>query len=741
MALRGFHALSSGKEILVGVLVLAFSCMAIWLTRVPGGIALFWPASAMAAALLIRFPNFRCGRSAVASVVAMVFVNVAVAHRPWSAAAAFAAVNLSEIALMVGVFRFACKFPYPHITVSQAAIMTGIFGIAIPGIAAVAGGLLFHSQSNISWRDGTLQWWSSHAIGACLLGPPIILCSSKGMQRLLRGRFLASNILTLLASIAGCYLMIRYLRFPFVSIGILLLIAAFRLGGFGTSLMSLCFGLVITNLWILGIRPLGLDPGGVASGSLIGLPVIALLATVMPPIAVGLGTDARRAAVRALRGSERQFRESMEHSPIGMLIADLSGAWGYTNLALQKMLGYTAEEFRAMPPGGPSKEEDWQASKARWGRLVAGEIESYGQLRSFQHKDGRWVWAHVAVSLLRDEEGAPVHLIAQIESLEARRQFEEKLADERERLKITLASINDAVITTDATTRITYINTAAESMLGVEMAAVEGRRVDEVIHLTDPQTSKAAANLIGQAALHGGVLRRDRACLLHRPDGTISFVTDVVSPVVDSMGAVAGMVIVFHDATLEVDRDRDLHHRAMHDPLTGLSNRANFEQRVRTVLVKAKHFDRPAALMAIDLDRFKSVNDASGHAAGDVVLRQVAAVCRAAVRTSDLVARLGGDEFAIILENCGEERAHSIARQLLQALNPLEIEWEGSRYSIGASIGLAMLTAESVDDKAWLHSADAACFVAKREGRGQLRIAPHETEGERIRTLRGARQV
>ena len=735
------RALVSGKEILVGVTVLASTCISIWLTRVPGGIALFWPASAIAAALLIRFPHIRSGRSAVAILVAMGFANLVVAHRPWPVALGFACVNLTEIALMVGVFRFAWKFPYPHISTAQAAIMTGIFGIAVPGIAAVAGGLLFHSQSDISWRDGTLQWWSSHALGACLFGPPIVLWSSKGIQRLLRGRFLASNMLTLLASLAGCYLMVRYLRFPFVSIGILLLVAAFRLGGLGTSLMSLCFGLVITILWMLGVRPLGLDASGVASGSLLGLPVIALLATVMPPIAVGLGTDARRAAVRALRVSERRFRESMEHSPIGMLIADLSGAWGYTNLALQKMLGYTAEEFRAMRPGGPSKEEDWQASKARWGRLLAGEIQTYDQLRSFQHKDGRWVWAHVAVSLLRDEEGAPVHLIAQIESLEARRQFEEKLADERERLKITLASINDAVVTTDASTRITYINTAAESMLGVEIAAVEGRRVDEVIHLTDPQTSKAAANLIGQAALHGSVLRRDRACLLHRPDGTISFVTDVVSPVLDSMGAVTGMVIVFHDATLEVDRDRDLRHRAMHDPLTGLSNRANFEQRVRTVLVKGKHFDRPAALMAIDLDRFKCVNDAAGHAAGDAVLRQVAAVCRGAVRTSDLVARLGGDEFAIILENCGAERAQYIATQLLRVLNPLEIEWEGSRHSIGASIGLAMLTPDSVDDNTWLHAADAACILAKREGRGQLRVATHGTEGELIRTPRGVSQL
>jgi diguanylate cyclase (GGDEF)-like protein len=245
----------------------------------------------------------------------------------------------------------------------------------------------------------------------------------------------------------------------------------------------------------------------------------------------------------------------------------------------------------------------------------------------------------------------------------------------------------------------------------------------------DPQTSKAAANLIGQSVLHGKVFRRERACLLHRTDGTVCYVTDVVSPVLDKMGLVSGVVIVFRDVTLDVDRTRDLQHRAMHDPLTGLSNRAEFEHRLRAVFEKARHLDRPAAVMAIDLDRFKAVNDAAGHAAGDAVLCKVAAACRLTVRSSDIIARLGGDEFAIILDNCAEDRAKHLGQQLLRALNPLEIEWEGSRYMIGASIGLAMNTTDMADEKSWLETADKACYIAKREGRGRLRIAARRQGG------------
>ena len=720
-------------EILIGLALLVSACIAILLTRVPGGITLFWPSSAIAAALLIRLPRVRWISAAVSAAAALLVANMAVAHRPWPIAALFSSVNLAEIAMMVAAFR-AWRFPYPDITINQAAIMTAIFGIAIPGVAAIGGGLILHLNFAVPFVEGTLQYWSSHVIGACLLGPPIILFSVKGLRRLLQGRFLAINGLTLLACLAGCYLTIRYVRFPFVSLGLLLLIAAFRMGGLGASMMSLSFGLMITNLWVLGIRPIGLDPSASTSGSLIGLPVIALLATVMPPIAVGLGSDARRAAARALGISERRFRESMEHSPIGMLISDLNGAWTYTNIALQRMLGYTAEEFRTLPPGGPSKPEDWKESETRWKRLLSGEIHSYNVARSFQHKDGHWIWTQVAVSVLRDEEGSPIHLIAQIESLEARRRAEEKLAEERERLRITLQSVDDAVITTDAQTHITYINAAAESLLGLDMRAVEGRRVDEVIHLLDPQSSKTAANLIGQCALHGKVFRRERACLLIRTNGTFCHVTDSVSPVLEATGLVSSMVIVFRDVTLDVDRTRDLQHRAMHDPLTGLSNRADFEQRLLELFAKTRHLYRPAAVMAIDLDRFKAVNDAAGHAAGDAVLRKVAAACRLAVRSSDVVARLGGDEFAIILDNCDEDRAKIVGQQLLRTLNPLEFEWKGSRYAIGASIGLAMNRTDMANEKSWLEAADKACYIGKQEGRGLLRVAAPPMQDDELLT-------
>jgi diguanylate cyclase len=713
--------------ILVGLGYFVAAVIAITLTRAPGGIALIWPANGIVAALLIRADRVRWSAAIGSVLAAAVIVNAFIAHRPWSTTFMFFGVNGFEIALTVWVFRSLARFDYPNISINQAAIMTGVMGIAIPGITAVAGGAVLHSKFAMPFSNAVLQWWGSHTIGTCLVGPPIILWSIKSLRRLVSKTFSVENAALLLLVLGGCWVTISYVRFPFVSIGVVLMLAAFRVGGFGAALLSLCSGTVIAALWALGVRPLGLEriPENL---SLVGLPVIALLATTIPPIAVGLGTDARRAVVRKLHASERRFRESMEHSPIGMLISNLDGVWTYTNIALQKMLGYSAAEFRAMPPGGPSEPEEWTSSSGRWQRLLKGEIGPYDLERRFRHKDGNWVWTHVAVSLVK-EEGAEPYLIAQIESLQARRRAEDTLAEERERLRITLMSIDDAVITTDAQMRVTYVNASAESMLGLSMRAVVGRLVGEVMLLTDPQTSKVAANLIGQSAIHGKVFRRQSACLLHRPDGGLSFISDVVSPVLDSAGLVTGMVIVLRDASGEITRSQDLDRRANHDALTGLFNRAAFEQRLNDVFSRSHLLDRSVALLAIDLDRFKAVNDSAGHAAGDAVLCRVAEVCRSEVRSSDTVARLGGDEFAILLDNCSVERANSIGNEILQALNPLQIEWRGVPHSVGASIGVSLLGDEMANVGEWVAAADRACYGAKRSGRGRLQFEPASRAG------------
>ncbi len=708
-------------EILISLATFAAACTSIYLTRAPGGIALFWPCNAIAAAMLIRGVEVRWLRMGLLLLLAIFLANILAAHRAVMPAIALGGVNLLEIGLMVLAFRWVWVFPYPYITIAQAAIMTVTFGVVIPGSCALVGGAIVHQTYGTEYWPITLQWWSSHAIGACLLGPPLILLNLRDLRRLSGRAYLPLNLASAAAVLTSSYLAFCYVRFPFVSIALLLLVCAFNLGGVGTSLLSLATGLLITNLWACGVRPLGLASGpGV--GTLVDLPVLALLATVMPSIAVGIGSDGRRAMARALRANEHRFRESMANSPVGMLIADFNGTWQYTNLALQRMLGYTEQEFRSLPPGGPSDAADWEDSKARWSSLLSGEINMYRTERRFRHKDGQWIWTHVAVSLLRDEDGKPSDLIAQIESLEARRQAEAVLAAERQRLRITLNAIADAVLTTDAETRIAFVNPAAERLLGIGAAAAVGRRVDEVIHLSDASSTRAAASLLARCVAHGREVRREEPCTLLRADGAVIYVRDSVAPVFDSTGLLTGMVMVLHEASADVQRAQELQRRASRDALTGVASRAEFLQQLRSTFERGRGLETPAALLAIDLDRFKAVNDTGGHAAGDEVLRKVGQTCQIHVRAADTVARLGGDEFAIILPSCNLTRAQTIAAKILAAMNPLQVDWQGSRYSVGASIGIAALRSEMATPEQWLAAADAACYRAKREGRGVLRV-------------------
>ena len=699
-----------------------FALAAIVVTRSAGGAAVIWPANAIAAALLIRMPRVRWISAAGALLCACVFANTVGAGDSIVVAAAMSCVNLVEIGLTTWVFRSLWRFPLPNISVGQAVQMTAVMAVTIPGLAALLGGIVVHALLGAPAWPATIGWWLASAIGACLFGPPILLYSSKSAQRLVSKRFLAQNLSLTLICLISTYVSIRFVPLPFIVIGVPLILAAFRVGGFGAAVLSALCGLTVIGLWILDVRPGGLGVFQHTAG-VIGLPIIALAAVALPPTAVGLATDARRATMRALRFNERRFRESLEHSPIGTLLADLNGMWITTNAALRNMLGYSTEEFQSLSAPMIAHPDDQADIARRMQMFQTGEAAFHASDRRFRHKDGSWIWARLAVSLVRDEDGRPRHYIGHIESMDARRRAECDLAQERQRLTATLRAIADAVITIDVGMRITYVNAAAEEMIGQSAQDIENRPLDEVIVLTDARTLRPSATAVGRCVARGEVMRREEPCVLHRLDGGVRFVTEVASPIFNGEGQIAGTVVVLRDATGVRERDRELSHRATHDVLTGLVNRFEFERRLTEVFRRVRHAGRPATLLVVDLDWFKAVNDAAGHAAGDAVLRRVGEVLMSTVRHSDTVARVGGDEFAVILDRCGARRAGAIARQILQALNPLPVEWNGATHTVGATVGLATI-AESYDDvAAWVAAADQACLEAKREGRGQVRVA------------------
>lgn len=311
--------------------------------------------------------------------------------------------------------------------------------------------------------------------------------------------------------------------------------------------------------------------------------------------------------------------------------------------------------------------------------------------------------------------------------LAQRRRFIHALRTEKERAQITLAAIGDAVISTDAKGNVEYMNPAAERLVACRALAARGLPVASMFKILDEETGQLRESQIEQILEGGDLTHPARPQLLQRPDSTSVAISMIGTPLYKE-GAVAGAVLVLHDMTSEKKYIARLSWQASHDSLTKLANRREFEHRLEKALQEDCDRQGPHALMFLDLDQFKIINDTCGHAAGDKLLCEVASALQLHLRVDDLLARLGGDEFAILLENGDLDRAAIVAERLRQAVQDLNFVWNGRSFTITASIGLVQMRGRATKDET-LRTADLACYLAKEKGRNRIQIHnPSDTE-------------
>ncbi len=354
--------------------------------------------------------------------------------------------------------------------------------------------------------------------------------------------------------------------------------------------------------------------------------------------------------------------------------------------------------------------------------------------------DGGVRYLRSAGSITRDAEGRPARFIGVDWDVTEPRRMELELARQHEMLRTTLQAIGDGVITADRNGMVVWLNPVAERLTGWTTAAAAGRKVSDVYVVADEQTGTRMVCPVDLCLATGGVARGSLAggqaleaaqkrpkILLARGDESFG-VEDLASPIRSDAGEIHGVVLVFHDVTEQRRVASEMSYRATHDALTGLLNRSEFEARLRFLLHKA-HADRVrGAMLFIDLDQFKLVNDACGHTAGDHLLVQVGRLMSDMVRASDTVARLGGDEFAIILEGCGPDQAHAVAQGICDLLENYRFDHDGQRFRVGASIGLVPVDARWPAIAGIMQAADDSCYAAKEAGRNRVH-AWSETDG------------
>ena len=442
---------------------------------------------------------------------------------------------------------------------------------------------------------------------------------------------------------------------------------------------------------------------------------------------------------------QRQLHDLEERNELALYSAN-DGLWDFDTLnnrvylspRWKAMLGYDENDVGQAPDWRTLvHSDDMSRVQSAIRDHVAGKTPIFESLHRMRHATGEWRWVISRAKAKVDDKGRLLRLVGVELDITERKLYEEALFREKESAQITLQSIGDGVITTDAKGVIDYVNPVAEALSGWRLEDSQGRAIEEIFRAFHEETCEPLENPLAVAIRRTRSIKSVRPMLLIRRDGNEIYVESTASPIRDGNGSVSGGVLVFHDVSEARELNRRLSYHASHDVLTGLVNRREFENRMERALKSAKARETSYALCCLDLDQFKIVNDTCGHSAGDALLGQVGALLKSKVRWRDTLARLGGDEFGILLESCSLDEAMRTAEALREAVRNFKFTWEERTFRLGASIGVVPISADNADVASVLSAADSACQAAKEAGRNRV----HSFEENDLDLMRRRREM
>ncbi len=439
----------------------------------------------------------------------------------------------------------------------------------------------------------------------------------------------------------------------------------------------------------------------------------------------------RKEARDALRCSEARFRAMSDASPLGIFVSDPEGGCIYTNAAYRKIAGLQFRQTLGNDWRRVIHPDDLSRVIGAWHLAARSRAPFHAEARLLR-ADASVVWVRLNAAPMVDGDVFQGH-VHTVEDITERKTAEfvlsaaeEALHAEKERAQVTLNSIGDGVLTTDLAGRVTYMNQVAEEMTGWAQVDALGRPLHEVFAIIDAKSRAPAANPAQRAMAEDRIVALEANCVLVRRNGSEAAIEDSAAPIHDRGGAVSGAVIVFHDISKSQAMAMKMAHLAQHDFLTGLPNRVLLTERLLQTLGLAQRHQKQVALLFLDLDYFKHINDSLGHATGDQLLQTVATRLVACVRTTDTVCRQGGDEFVILLAEIEhpQDAAH-VAEKLLEVVaRPLEID--GHELHISLSIGISIYPDDGTGVDTLMQNADAAMYHAKANGRDNYQFFRQE---------------
>ncbi len=421
------------------------------------------------------------------------------------------------------------------------------------------------------------------------------------------------------------------------------------------------------------------------------------------------------------REDNLRFRHAMDSSQDAIYLIDpLHMRFVDFNRQAWQALDYTPEELSRKGPGDIKTDISETELRGLFQQVIDGDTD-FSLDAMHRRKDGSRFPVEVHLNALSQPGREPV-IIAVARDVTERKKYEEALFNAKERALVTLQSIGDAVITTDREGRIDSMNPVAEQLTGYRLDEVSGLTLDAAFQVIDEISRLPTDNPVDACLAHGEVVSLSHHSLLLARDGREIAIEDSAAPIRERDGSITGVVMVFHDVTRSREMAQKLSWQASHDNMTGLVNRAEFERRLKRLVDQAREEQTQHALLYLDLDQFKVVNDTSGHVAGDELLRQLAVLMRSLVRESDTLARLGGDEFGLLLANCDQDHAMRVAQSLREKIREYRFIWQEQVFEVGVSIGIVEINQAHSDISLILSHADIACYAAKDGGRNRVHI-------------------
>jgi len=432
-----------------------------------------------------------------------------------------------------------------------------------------------------------------------------------------------------------------------------------------------------------------------------------------PTRVVGVQTDitAQKAVEGDLAETNALFRLALD--------ASRTGIWKYdVATALIHWDARTCEVFGVEPePGGRSPVIWHQAlhpqdrAAAEWAHAVPDPgSPSEEKARRVRYRivrsDGAVRQVETLTRFVR-EFGAEGCLVGTTRDITEEVAADLALETEKERYRVTLRSIRDAVISTDTDNRVVFTNRAAKTLLGIADAKILGKDMGAVLGALQPAPSELWSRGEGEADYRQYT----------DAEGERKVIRCTADPITASSGAVLGTVHTFQDVTQDHRRQQELAHAARHDPLTGILNRSAFEEELAGWLAEAP--SKPFAVLYLDLDYFKALNDVAGHAAGDEALKAVSQHIRSCLPAGCVAARLGGDEFALLAPAPAHQPIEDLATQLVTAVGKTRIDHRNGSHMLSASVGAAIVRMPDIAPPDALALADDACYTAKSKGRNR----------------------